>query len=111
MTALLILLVLCLHEFKHMALNDQVEGTRPLHSAPMIASEEHGCDPLRSNCCDKLSKQEPGVSNVGSLAQTTVRLKADRLNVRIAVVIAIGGLERAAYYAVTTPWRECVLCC
>jgi POT family proton-dependent oligopeptide transporter len=31
--------------------------------------------------------------------------RADRLTLPIVVVIAVGGLERAAYYAVTVPWR------
>ena len=32
--------------------------------------------------------------------------RADRLTLPIVLVLVVGGLERAAFYAVSTPWRE-----
>lgn len=31
---------------------------------------------------------------------------ADRLTLPIVLVLVVGGLERAAYYAVSAPWRR-----
>lgn len=37
--------------------------------------------------------------------------RAGRLTIPIVLVLAIGALERAAFYAIAAPWRRYFLCC
>lgn len=67
---------------------------------------------VQTKACDNAedkgqdSQEESEKNNNLSADGPIIPRKPDRLNASIAVVIAVGGLERAAYYAVTTPWRK-----
>lgn len=61
---------------------------------------------------DQLSKHEEcdGLEANAINTEPLPPRKADRLTIPILLVLAVGGLERAAFYAISTPWRRSSTC-
>lgn len=61
---------------------------------------------------DQLSKHEEcdGLEANAINTEPLPPRRADRLTIPILLVLAVGGLERAAFYAISTPWRRSSTC-
>ncbi|KXT10307.1 hypothetical protein AC579_1120 [Pseudocercospora musae] len=87
--------------------HDTAAAQAPTHLKPGDASITASavCEESLDN---QLEKQKENAELNGSVDADSEDLprKADNLTIPILIVLVVGGLERAAFYAVTAPWQN-----